>query len=121
MSDFEKEYYESESFWEGEMVQDAANQERIRFTSDFIPRDVKSLADIGCGNGVFVNQLKVTKPALELMAIDRSLAALKYVKTEKKQGDISDIPLRDRSVDCATCLEVIEHLPVAVYENALNE
>jgi len=56
------------------------------------------------------------------MAIDRSLAALKYVKTEKKQGDISDIPFTGQvSGLCHNALRVIEHLPVAVYENALNE
>ena len=121
MSDFEKEYYEAESFWDGENLQDLANQERIRFTSELIPQDVKSIADIGCGNGVFVNYLKEKRTALEILAIDRSLAALKYVKTEKKQGDIAEIPLGNRSVDCSTCLEVIEHLPVTVYEKALNE
>ncbi|HEV2352818.1 MAG TPA: class I SAM-dependent methyltransferase [Puia sp.] len=121
MSEFEREYYEAESFWEGEMLQDAPNTERILFTSKIIPDDVKSIADVGCGNGIFVNHLKEARPLLEIMAIDRSQTALKYVKTPKKAGDISEIPMGDKSVDCATCLEVIEHLPVAVYERALDE
>ena len=121
MSDFEREYYEEESFWEGDILQDEANSERIRFTSKLIPGEVKTIADIGCGNGVFVNYLKENIPALDIMAIDRSHTALKYVKTEKKQGDIAAIPLADKSIDCATCLEVIEHLPVAVFEKALDE
>ncbi len=55
MESFEKEYYESETFWEGEMLQDAANQQRIKTTASLIPDDVDTLADIGCGNGVFIN------------------------------------------------------------------
>jgi ubiquinone/menaquinone biosynthesis C-methylase UbiE len=121
MSDFEKEYYEDEAFWGGDMLQDPANTERIRFTAEFIPKEVKSVADIGCGNGVFVNYLKENAAALDILAIDRSLAALKYVKTAKKQGDIAAIPLADRAMDCTCCLEVIEHLPNAVYEKALDE
>jgi SAM-dependent methyltransferase len=121
MSQFESEYYEEESFWEGNMLQDEANRERIRFTAKLIPQHVTSIADIGCGNGVFVNYLKETAPSLEILAIDRSHTALKYVRTEKKQGDISEIPLADKSVDCASCLEVIEHLPVDIYEKALGE
>ena len=121
MSDFEKEYYENEEFWEGEMLQDPANKLRIKFTSDYIPSDVTSLADIGCGNGIFVNYLKVNKSNLDILAVDRSIAALKFVQTNKIHGDINDIPLNDMSYDCISCLEVIEHLPVAVYKGALKE
>jgi len=121
MSDFEKEYYESDRFWEGDAIQDANNLDRISQTASMILSDVKSITDIGCGNGVFVNYLQKESPGLEIMAIDRSRAALKFVKTEKKEGDIADIPLPDRSYDCVSCLEVIEHLPVEVYKKALSE
>jgi len=121
MSSFEQEYYESDRFWEGEAIQDENNLTRIRETAAIIPSDAISLADIGCGNGVFVNYLQKEYPKLSLLAIDRSKAALKFVHTEKKEGDIADIPVPDHSVDCATCLEVIEHLPVGVYQKALSE
>ncbi len=121
MSDFEKEYYEAGRFWEGEAVQDENNIRRIKETESMIPPDTASLADIGCGNGVFVNYLKEKLPNLNLLAIDRSKTALKFVKTESKEGDIADIPLPDKSYDCVSCLEVIEHLPVGVYKKALSE
>ncbi len=121
MSNFEQEYYESDRFWEGEAIQDENNLTRIRETASMIPADTLTLTDIGCGNGVFANYLQKEIPKLNVLAIDRSKAALKFVKTEKKEGDIADIPLPDESFDCVTCLEVIEHLPVEVYLKALSE
>lgn len=120
MNDFEKQYYEAEKFWEGEMLQDEANAERIRKTADLVPADVKNLVDIGCGNGVFVNYLQKHKPGIDILGIDRSNTALKYVQTKKEVGDISDLTYGDRTFDCVTCLEVIEHLPVTVFESALR-
>ena len=121
MSTFEKDYYEAESFWEDGMILDAANINRIEKTIALIPEDVKSLADIGCGNGVFLNRLHETGTAFEILGIDRSKTALNYVKAKKMEGDIAAIPLPDNSMDCLTCLEVIEHLPVTVYDKALSE
>lgn len=121
MSDFEKKYYEADSLWSGEMLHDVANQTRIAETGKMIPAKVSSLADIGCGNGIFENYLLETRPGLRIMGVDRSEAALKYVVTEKKVGDILDIPLPDRSFDCVTCLEVLEHIPVNTYAKALAE
>ena len=121
MPDFEKLYYEYEVHWEGGALLDKANQDRIRFTAGMIPEDTKSLLDAGCGNGIFVNYLKEYRPELKILAVDRSSTALKYVLTEKMEGDVSHIPVADRTYDCVTCLEVIEHLPVNVYKEALKE
>jgi ubiquinone/menaquinone biosynthesis C-methylase UbiE len=121
MESFEKEYYESETFWEGEMLQDAANQQRIKTTASLIPDDVDTLADIGCGNGVFINYLSENYPHLKLTAVDRSITALKYVKANKMPADIADLPFENNFFDCVTCLEVIEHLPVPVYKKSLQE
>lgn len=121
MSDFEKQYYEDPSFWEGEMLTDDANMMRMKVTADMIPSEVRSVADIGCGNGVFVNFLKEYRPGLSIMAADRSHTALQFVKTDKTEADISALPFADDSFDCVCCLEVIEHLPVPVYERSLRE
>jgi ubiquinone/menaquinone biosynthesis C-methylase UbiE len=121
MSDFEKKYYESDAFWQAGMLADGANAIRMEKTMQLIPAEVKSLADIGCGNGLFGNMVQQQKRQIGIMAIDRSEQALRYVQTEKKVGDVLDIPLADRSYDCVTCLQVLEHIPVNTYKKALSE
>ena len=121
MNNFEKKYYDDASFWDDGMLEDENNRQRIIITADLIPNDVKTLADIGCGNGVFLNYLKTNNTNLDLTGIDRSETALKFVKTKKQQGDIVSLPFSDEHFDCVSCLEVIEHLPVPIYETALKE
>lgn len=121
MNSFERAYYESDTFWGGDMLQDTANKERIISTASLIPGDTQSLADVGCGNGVFINYLSDNYKSLDLTAVDRSETALKYVHTNKVRADIASLPFEDRSFDCVTCLEVIEHLPIPVYKRALQE
>ena len=121
MSTFERQYYESETFWQGNMLQDPANRQRIISTSSLIPADTKSLADIGCGNGVFINYLSEQKPGLLLTGVDRSRNALKYVRATTVEAEIENLPFENGSFDCVTCLEVIEHLPVPIYRKSLQE
>ena len=121
MNAFEKEYYESPGFWDNGMVLDQANIDRIKKTVSIIPNDVHSLADIGCGNGVFLNHLIDQNSPLMLLGVDRSVEALKHVKAKKTEGDITNLAFPDKSFDCISCLEVIEHLPVPVYRQSLSE
>jgi SAM-dependent methyltransferase len=118
---FEQQYYEHPAFWHGEMLQDEANIRRFELTASYVPGDVKTLADIGCGNGVFLNYLKQVRGSLELLGVDRSAAALEFVAVNKMQGDVSSFGLPDRSYDCVSCLEVIEHLPRPVFDKSLEE
>jgi SAM-dependent methyltransferase len=122
MSNFEQEYYENEKFWEGDALGDAHNRDRIRKTIDFIPGDVKNLLDVGCGNGIFLNQIMEEGRPMEVFGLDRSHTALKYLKTPNKiNGSIDAVPFPDASFDCVTCLEVIEHLPHTIFDKSLKE
>lgn len=119
MSTFEKEYYESDEFWKKGMVEDSDNLLRIKETIDIIPSNIKSLVDIGCGNGVFAKMLRELRPEIKSLSIDRSESALRFVETPKMVGDIKDLPLENKSFDCVTCLQVLEHIPFPVYEKVL--
>ena len=119
--DFEKQYYEADSFWKEGMVNDESNRKRIINTANLIPTSVNTLADIGCGNGVFLNHLKIEKPNIDSIGIDRSERALSYVNAKKKIADINDLPFGESEFDCVTCLQVMEHLPTTIYKKSLEE
>lgn len=116
MTSFEKEYYESNEFWKKGMVEDSDNMLRIKETIDLIPSDIKSLVDIGCGNGVFTKKLGEIKPEIKSLSIDRSESALQFVETPKMIGDITNLPSENNTYDCVTCLQVLEHIPMPDYE-----
>jgi SAM-dependent methyltransferase len=120
-NDFEKAYYEADSFWSGNMVQDPANTKRIEITADFVAPDVASLIDVGCGNGVFLNFLRQKRKIPKLTGVERSEAALKYVSGDKINASIESIPVDSKSFDCVSCLEVLEHLPLNIYQQSLDE
>ncbi|MFT5725666.1 MAG: ubiquinone/menaquinone biosynthesis C-methylase UbiE [Bacteroidia bacterium] len=117
----EQKYYESDAFWRNGMLEDSSNKQRILRTIEIIPKDIKSLLDVGCGNGVFVNLLS-TETRISVTGTDRSETALSYVKTNKFQSDITTLSdANQKTYDIVTCLEVLEHIPSNVYEKALQE
>lgn len=121
MKSFEQKYYESEEFWKDGMVADIANTNRLNTSIALVPKGTQTLADIGCGNGIFALMLKEQKPEIDSTSVDRSETALKFVKTKSKVGDIVALPFEDKSFDCVTCFQVLEHIPYPVYDTVLNE
>ena len=115
------EYYEADSFWEGDALKDPGNRRRIEATVNLIPKDVKSLLDVGCGNGLFGHRLQEVRPDILITGVDRSKSALKHVAFESKVASIDDLPFDDKSFDAVSCLQVIEHIPNASYGRSLEE
>ncbi len=70
--------------------------DKITKVMEMIPSGVKSILDVGCGNGLITNALG---DKFDVTAVDRSENALKYVKTKKIQADADQIPLPDHSFD----------------------
>lgn len=116
----EQKYYESDTFWNPKNIK-VGEKQRIIDTYKLIPEDVTSIADIGCGNGIFANYIVKKSKKIKVIGVDESISALKYVNTQKKEGNIIAIPLQDRGFDLVAALEVIEHLSTEDYELALKE
>lgn len=123
MKDYKKNYYEQSAFWESDHFSTPAEADRISETIKTIPADTLSILDVGCGNGVFINTLFMdfSDKFERIVGLDTSSQALKYVKTEKMNGSIDNIPYESESFDMVSCLELLEHLPQQEFAKGISE
>ena len=119
---FEEHAYELPEIWEEEWFSQE-DRDRFRQVSTLIPPDAKTLVDVGCGNGMFVNSLRKSdaKRFDRIAGVDRSAAALAHVAAPRCRARVDALPFLDRSFDVASSMEVLEHLPVEVFPSALSE
>jgi len=117
----EKEYYESKDLWELSNF-DKTHFKRTKKVLDIIPKDSTSLLDVGCGNGILCNQAQIQMRNLtRVVGFDQSIEAMKQVRTEKKVGDITKLPFKEKEFDTVCCLEVLEHIPSDIYQSVIYE
>ena len=116
----EREYYENDDFWRDDAIR-AEDLHRVDLLASKIPATVRTVLEVGCGNGIFANSIADTGRFARVVGLDRSLAALRYVRTRRVCASIDAIPLPDASFDLVAALEVIEHLPARVFRDALSE
>jgi len=123
MKNFKKEYYEQSIFWDQDYLQNPAEKERIKQIINAIPHNTHTVLDVGCGNSAFLNTLTSTFPDRfgRVVGFDSSKEALKYVKTEKTYGTVSDLPFKGESFDLVTSLEVLEHLTQEDFKKGVSE
>ena len=119
---FEEQHYELPEIWENGWFS-TADHDRVRAMSALVPSDARTLVDVGCGNGMFVNGLQDSSARRfdRIVGVDRSAAALAHVKVARCRARVDALPFRDRSFDAASSMEVLEHLPVGVFPRALSE
>lgn len=120
MKDKEIEHYGNEKLWE-RLSLSKTNQERIEETVKMIPEGVDSIADIGCGSGLFLNYIMENIDISRLIGVDFSEDAMKMLRVDRKVGDITSIPLEEDSYDLVSALEVLEHLDLEEYARAKEE
>ncbi len=111
-----KKYYENFN-WDEAKLSEKLNS-KIQEILSIIPKDVNSILDVGCGDGViseaFLEKYKV-------VAADRSFNSLKHVRAVKVQSSADYIPVGSDSFDLVFSSEMIEHLPDDIFYNALDE
>ena len=79
--------------------------------------DVKSIMDIGCGNGDLFNNLQ----KLKTIGIDTSVEVLDNCKADVKL--VSSLPLLENvkeKADIVTCIQVMEHIPRKLHKASLK-
>ena len=73
-----------------------------------------TILDIGCGEGVFVEELR--KKGFKIEGVDAN-----YSSDLVRQGDVLDLPFSSQSYETVLLLDVIEHLNLTEQRLALRE
>ena len=108
-------FYEKASIAE----EDVAAEERTPATVDMIPRDVRSVLDVGCGDG---SLLRSIDSAIRKVGLDISYTALSLVSSGHRVLASSEIlPFPEHAFDLVMSTEVLEHLPPEVFEASCSE
>jgi SAM-dependent methyltransferase len=94
-------------------------QRRITSLVEAIPEGVRTILDVGCGDGRITHLL--AERGYEITGVDGSPTALARVRVPKKLCDIGAIDFEDDSFDLVLSTEVLEHLPDEVHAQALVE
>ena len=91
---------------------------KINLIKKVIPKDVKTILDIGCGNGVITNELAKD---YDVVGVDRSEKAIAKVKTKTLIASCDKIDIPDKSFNLVLTSEMLEHLEDELFYGAISE
>lgn len=114
-----KEYFDKQ--FSSDSSQPQADVERAEFIRDNIPDGVRTILEVGCGNGfvtrVIAKEYDVT--GLELSSVGVKNIVELGIKCQ--QGTIAELPFSDKSFDLVLASEVLEHLDERIFLKGLSE
>lgn len=116
---FVKDHFEK--LFAGEVQLLPADLERAEFIRDNIPKDVRTVLDVGCGAGLVT---KVVAKEYEVTGLEFSSVGVEKVSKlgiTCIQGSIAQLPLSDKSFDLVMASEVLEHLDEEAFSKGLPE
>lgn len=113
-----KRLYESAAVWSQALQ--AGQRNLVRAMSDFFPSDVRTVLDVGCGDG------KVTSALMEatgrsILGLDFSREALSRCNFTTVYGDAADLPFLDGEFDLVLCVDTLEHMPDEMEEKVWRQ
>jgi len=92
--------------------------ERIRATRELIPAEVKSVLDVGCGDGRIIRALS---SSYKTVGVDYAFSSIAQVEAKRIQGSSGSLPFRSNSFDLVLCCEVLEHLEDKLFLDTVSE
>src|SRR5262245_44338131 len=92
--------------------------EKVRVFREMIPGDVRTIVDVGCGDGEITN---ARADGWDVTGVDSSREALKHVETSSVLADTRSLPFDDTSFDLVMSSQMLEHLDNAVCAAAIAE
>ena len=136
---FNKDATEYEKYYDGKDIHEIQHGLRRRndwrtYTSvldDLLAKDsrIAGAIDVGCGIGNFLLELVRKKQFTTIVGIDFVKETMKIAHEKKQyfgtvdfmQGDLLNIPFKDRSFDLTICLNVLHHVHQEDFPRAVDE
>jgi hypothetical protein len=109
-------YYEQDSLWR--VLPDPYQIQTQAAILDLIPVDVKSILDVGCGDGFITEALPQDS---KVVGFDFSREALRNLGRDACLGTTTQLPFPSGSFDLVMANDVLEHIPEAEYATVLTE
>ena len=92
--------------------------DKIQKLISVIPSDVKTILDVGCGDGTISTGLN---EKFNVFASDRSINALKQFNISRVCSSADSVSIKSNTVDLVFSSEMIEHLPDEIFYNSTSE
>jgi len=83
-----------------------------------IPKDVRTILDVGCGRGEFLRWLGT---GYRRVGLDFSVQAIAGLEWSCVLGEAERLPFAARSFDLVACFEVLEHVKASAFETTVEE
>lgn len=115
MTDRYQTYYQRDDLWAPDVV--TPHGAVAREIIELIPKDARSILDVGCGNGAISNAIDDRL----VIGSDIALAAIKHMRHPACVADIGAMPFADGSFDLVMATDVLEHIPDDQYARACAE
>lgn len=90
-------------------------EDRMKVSTALVPRNARTLLDVGCGEGHFLKRLSEELPEATLVGVDLCRANIEFAKKNASRArffvsDARKLGFRSSSFDCVALLEVLEHI-----------
>ena len=110
--------FQNKDFWGDRLKKDKYFQQKIRIIKEIIPPSVRTILDVGCGDGSLTNCFT---DEYNIIGCDLNTSGLNKVIGPKVLCNSAILPFRHRTFDLVISSQIIEHLPHNVYEKTLKE
>jgi ubiquinone/menaquinone biosynthesis C-methylase UbiE len=122
---FAEKYPQEKLYSSEKLLERLIHNKRKEIILNFVKNlELNSILDVGCGEGLYTNELEKICPSAMIVGLDLShenlLRAMNRTNNvEYFEGDAQNLPFKDSSFDFVMCCETLEHLPDDI--KALNE
>lgn len=99
--------FETKETWDNYDKGGVAKELRVPVILNSIPADVKTIVDIGCGNGLITNELA---KKYDVVGVDISEEALRKVHARTIRSSCTNIEEKSNSYDLVLSSQMLEHL-----------